>query len=112
VEDTSIRCRAGYGYPFERSVTALPRGLGLLERAIRGGESIIGIEPDAIGARKLASILGIDRLPRQTAVIPLAAGAAVVGLLIADREGEPLPALRELTVLACCLGGAVMRRET
>ena len=111
VEDTAIRCRAGYGYPFRRSATALPRGLGLLERAIRGGESIIGIDPDAGGAPQLARVFGVDRLPRQTAVVALGAGAKVVGLLVADREGEPLPVLRELTLLACCLGGVVVRNE-
>jgi hypothetical protein len=112
VEDKAIRCRAGFGYPFARSSTALPRGLGLLERAVRGAETILEIDPDTGAAMQLARVLGVDRLPRQTAVVPLGAGATIVGLLVADCEGEPLPVLRELTLIACCLGGVVVRSES
>ncbi len=109
VEETAIRCRAGYGYPLSRGSTALPRGIALLEGAVRSGEAIIGIDPDAGGAAQLAWVLGVDRLPAATAVIPLAAGVTVRGLLVADREGAPLPELTEMTLLACCLGGVVVR---
>jgi hypothetical protein len=109
VEETAIRCRAGYGYPLNRQATALPRGVALLERVVRSGEAVIGLDADSGAALHLARVLGLERLPAETAVIPLGAGARVVGLLVADREGEPLPELREITLLACCLGGAVVR---
>jgi len=111
VEETAVRCRAGYGYPLNREATALPRGVGILERAIRGGEAVVGVDPESSAAGQLARVLGVERLPEQTAVIPLGAGAAVVGLLVADREGEPLPELREITLLALCFGGVVVRGE-
>ena len=109
VEETAIRCRAGYGYPLSRGSTALPRGIALLEGAVRSGEAIMGIDPESGGAAQLARVLGVDRLPVATAVIPLAAGVTVLGLLVADREGAPLPELTEMTMLACCLGGVVVR---
>lgn len=109
VEETAIRCRAGYGYPLSRGSAALPRGIALLEGAVRSGEAVLGIEPDSAGAAQLARVLGVDRLPAATAVIPLAAGVTVRGLLVADREGAPLPELSEMTLLACCLGGVVVR---
>ena len=109
VEETAIRCRAGYGYPLSRGSTALPRGIALLEGAVRSGEAIMGIDPESGGAAQLAWVLGVDRLPAATAVIPLAAGVTVLGLLVADREGAPLPELTEMTMLACCLGGVVVR---
>ncbi len=111
VEETAVRCRAGYGYPLNRDATALPRGVGLLERTIRSGEATVGVEPSSPAAEQLAHVLGIATLPAETAVIPLGMGATVVGLLVADREGEPLPELREITLLACCLGGVVVRGE-
>ena len=111
VEETAIRCRAGYGYPLNRDATALPRGVGILERSIRSGEAEVGVDPNSPAARQLAHVLGIDVLPAETAVIPLGMGATVVGLLVADREGELLPELREITLLACCLGGVVVRGE-
>lgn len=110
VEETAIRCRAGFGYPLNRKATALPRGIGLLERVVRSGKAAMGIEEGSGAALQLAKVLGLDRLPAETAIIPLGAGAAVVGLLVADREGEPLPELREITLLAGCLGGVVVRR--
>ena len=111
VEETAIRCRAGYGYPLGRAAIALPRGIAVLERAIRSGEAIMGIDPDSGAAGQLARVLGVDRLPAATAVIPLAVGVTVVGLLVADRDGAPLPELTDMTMLACCLGGIVMRNE-
>jgi hypothetical protein len=109
VEETAIRCRAGFGYPINRTVTALPRGVSLLERAIRGGEAVVGIDPRSEGAKRLAYVLGIDQLPNQTAVIPLGAGTSVGGFLVVDREGQPLPKLGDLAILACCFGGAAVR---
>jgi hypothetical protein len=111
VEDTAVRSRAGFGYPLNRIVTALPRGVGLLEKAIREGEAVIGIDPASEGARQLALVLGIERLPSQTAVIPLGAGFSVGGLLVVDREGQQLPGLGDLPLLARCLGGAAVRPD-
>jgi hypothetical protein len=111
VEDTAVRSRAGFGYPLNRIVTALPRGVGLLEKAIRDGEAVVGVDPMSEGARQLALVLGIERLPSQTAVIPLGAGFSVGGLLVVDREGQQLPALGDLPLLARCLGGAAVRPD-
>lgn len=108
VEETSIRPRAGFGYPLARGTRALPRGLGLLERVIRSSQPTVGIDPDAGGSHRLAEVLGLDRLPSATAVIPLGVGASVAGVLVADREGEPLPDLSELVVLAGRLGGVAL----
>jgi hypothetical protein len=112
VEETAIRCRAGYGYPLNRKATALPRGVLFLERVVRTGEATAGVNPDSGAALQLARVLGIDRLEDQTAVIPLGTAAHVVGLLVADREGQPLPDLKEITVLALCLGGIVVRNSS
>jgi len=112
VEETAIRCRAGFGYPLNRNATALPRGVGLLEKTIRSGDVAVGIDPDAGGAKQLARVLGIDNLSQQTAVIPLGAGTSVGGLLVVDRDSQPLPDLSDLALLACCLGGIAMRPET
>jgi hypothetical protein len=109
VEETAIRSRAAFGYPLSRDTTALPRGVGLLEKAIRGGEVILGIDPSAAGAMQLARLLEVDRLYSQTAVIPFGTGASVSGLLVLDREGDPLPDLSDIVLLACCLGGIVTR---
>ncbi len=108
VEEMAIRCRAGFGYPLDRYDTALPRGVGLLERVIRSGEAMIKIEPVAGGARRLAQVLGVAELPEATAVIALGRGGAAAGLLVADREGAPLPDLSELVLLAGRLGGAIV----
>jgi hypothetical protein len=109
VEETAIRCRAGFGYPLAQGTQALPRGLGLLERVIRSGEPTMGIDPAAGGSQHLAELLGLAELPSATALIPLGGGATVAGMLVADREGEPLPDLSELVVLAGRLGGAVLQ---
>ena len=111
VEETAIRCRAGFGYPLDRDATALPRGVGLLERVIRSGGASMEIEPEAGGARHLAGVLGIEELPAATAVIPLGRGGSVAGLLVADKGGEPLPDLAELVLLAARLGGVVVRPQ-
>ena len=108
VEETAIRCRAGFGYPLVRGTQALPRGLGILERVIRSSEPTMGLDPSTGGSHRLAEVLGIDELPSATAVIPLGVGAAVTGVLVADREGESLPDLSELVVLAGRLGGVAL----
>lgn len=109
VEETAIRCRAGFGYPLGQVTRALPRGLGLLEKVVRSGQPTVGIDPDAVGSRRLAEGLGLDVLPSATAVIPLGVGAAVTGLLVADREGASLPDLSELVILASRLGGVALQ---
>ncbi len=108
VEETAIRCRAGFGYPLVRGTQALPRGLGILERVIRSSRPTVGIDPTAGGSHRLAEVLGLDELPSATAVIPLGVGASVAGVLVADREGETLPDLSELVVLAGRLGGVAL----
>lgn len=109
VEETAFLCRAGFGYPLSRGLSALPRGVGLLERVVRGREPSVGIDPDAGGALQLARLLGLERLSPSTAVIPLGAGASVAGVLVADREGEDLPDLAELVLLVSRLGGVVLQ---
>jgi hypothetical protein len=111
IEETAFRCRAGFGYPLDRNVTALPRGVGLLERTLRTGDPLVGVDPESGGARQLSRVLGIDSLVPQTAVIPLGTGASIGGLLVADREGETLSDLRDMAVLARWLGGIVMRMD-
>jgi hypothetical protein len=108
VEETAIRCRAGFGYPLARGTRALPRGLGILERVIRSNQPTIGIDPAAGGSSRLAQVLGLEDLPSATAVIPLGVGASVSGILVADREGEALPDLSELVILASRLGGVAL----
>jgi hypothetical protein len=109
VEETAIRCRAGFGYPLARGTQALPRGLGILERVIRSSQPTIGIDPAAEGSQRLAEVLGIGDLPSSFAIIPLGVGASVTGALVADREGSPLPDLSELIVLAGRLGGVALQ---
>ena len=106
-EETSIRCRAGFGYNLNREKTALPRGIGFLERVLRSGEALTGIDPEAGGFGHLAGILGVEALPAATAVLPLGCSGGVVGVLVADRNGEPLPDLGDLVLLAGRLGGAL-----
>jgi hypothetical protein len=108
VDDSSIRCRAGFGYPLDRNATALPRGLGLLEEVIQSGTAVMEVEPTSSGARRMAEVCGITQLPAQTALIPLGRFGSVSGVLVADRGGEGLPDLDELVVLAGRLGGAVV----
>jgi len=106
-EVTAIRCRAGFGYALERSTAVLPRGIGLIERVIRSGEAFTTIEPGASGSNRLAGVLGVSELPSATALIPLGRCGAVVGVLVADREGEELPDVADLVLLVGRLGGAV-----
>ena len=108
VDETAFRCRAGFGYPLMRGPSGLPRGVGLLERVVRQREPLVGIDPERGGALKVARVLGIDRLPAQTAVIPLGAGSSVGGVLVVDREGQPLPDLSELVLLVSRLGGVLV----
>ena len=105
---TAIRARAGFGYPLNREVTALPRGVGLLERVIRSGEAVLEIDPSSGSARGLAEVCGVDVLPAATALIPLGRFGAVAGVLVADRLGDDLPDLDDLVVLVGRLGGAVV----
>jgi len=108
VEETAIRCRAGFGYPLARGTQALPRGLSIFERVIRSSNPTMDIDPTAGGSHRLAELLGLEELPSATAVIPLGVGASVAGILVADREGESLPDLSELVVLAGRLGGVAL----
>lgn len=107
-EDTAMRCRAGFGYPLDRDRTALPRGVGLIEHVIRTGEAITKIDPNVGGVRHLSGILGVADLPAQTAIIPLGRSGGVAAVLVADREGEALPDLAALVLLAGRLGGAAV----
>jgi len=106
-EETAIRCRAGFGYSLERSTAVLPRGIGLIERVIRSGEAYTTIEPGDSGSNHLADILGVSELSPATALIPLGRCGAVVGVLVADREGEELPDVADLVLLVGRLGGVV-----
>ncbi len=108
VEDTAIRCRAGFGFPLNRDHTALPRGVGLLERVVRSGETTMEPDPDSAAARQLARVLGLEQLAPGTAIIPLGTGHAVGGLLVVDHEGDPLPEISGLALIARRLGGAVV----
>jgi hypothetical protein len=102
-EETMIRCRAGFGYPLDPSTAVLPRGIGLVERVIRSGEALTTIEASA--SRHLARALGIPELPSATALIPLGRSGAVVGVLVADREGEDVTGIADLVLLVGRLGG-------
>lgn len=106
VEGTSIRCRAGFGFPLGSGGGTLSRGIGLLERMIRDGEGISGFEPSSGGAVQLARAVGLAELPSETVVLPLGTRAHVHGFLVGDREGETLPNMDDLAMLAKRLGGA------
>lgn len=106
VEGTLVRCRAGFGYPLGLGGGVLPRGVGLLERMIRDGEGISGIDPSSGGAVQLAKAVGLAELPSETVVLPLGTRARVQGFLVGDREGEVLPDVTDLSMLARRLGGA------
>ncbi len=106
VEGTSVRCRAGFGYPLGLGGGVLPRGIGLLERMIRDGEEIFGLEPSSGGAMQLAKAVGLAELHFETVVLPLGTRAHVQGFLLGDREGEALPDMGDLAMLAKRLGGA------
>jgi hypothetical protein len=108
VEDTAIRCRAGFGYPLETGMRALPRGVGLIERVVRSHDPLLEMDPGAAGTIRLARLLGVESLPQSTAVIPMVAGAQVVAILVGDRAGEPLADLSELVLLSRRLGGVFL----
>jgi len=108
VDDASLRCRAGFGYPFDRNAAVLPRGIGLLEEVVQSGTAVLEIEPGDADARTLAGVCGVAELPPETALIPLGRFGSVAGVLVADREGRELPDIDELVVLAGRLGGAVV----
>lgn len=105
VDDSVIRCRAGFGYPLNRNSTTLPRGLDLVEQVVGSGGAVMAIEPSSPDARRLAEVCGVDELPEKTVVIPLGRFGTVAGVLVADCEGENIPDLDELVVLAGRLGG-------
>lgn len=105
VEDTVIRCRAGFGYQLNPGVVALPRGLGLLERIINAGGAVFEIDASGRGAEQLARVLGESGLPTSTAVIPMGTRTGVSGILVGDRDGQALPDLDDLTMFATRLGG-------
>jgi hypothetical protein len=111
VETMAFSCWAGFGYPLSHGSTALPRGVGLLERVVRRRQPLVGLDPEAGGARQLARVLGLDSLPAATAIVPLGVGNTVGGVLVADREGEPLPDLDQLLILITRLGGIVLQGE-
>lgn len=108
VDEASFRCRAGFGYPFDRNATVLPRGNDLLEEVVQSGTAVLEVEPGCVEARQLAEVCGVAELPAQMALIPLGRFGGVAGVLVADREGEKLPDIDELVVLAGRLGGAVV----
>jgi hypothetical protein len=108
VDETAFRLRAGFGYPLGPARVALPRGVGVLERIVRSGASVEGIDPEGGGTVQLAQMLGVHRLPQATCVIPLGSGGSIVGLLVGDCEGREMPDLHALTVLARRLGGLVV----
>lgn len=108
VGESSIQCRAGFGYPLDRNRTDFPRGVEVVERVICSGEALMEIAPDDPGVDQLAAVLGISRVPMATALIPLGRYGSVAGLLVADRSGDPLPGLDDLVVFAGRLGGAIV----
>lgn len=108
VEETSIRCRAGFGFPLSKEVTGLPRGIAVLERVIRGEENVGTVDPDATGARQLARVLGVERLPAGMVVIPLKGREGAVGVLMGDRKPGPAGDLDELVLMARRIGGALL----
>ncbi len=108
VEETAVRCRAGFGYPLGQETSSLPRGVGLLERVIRSGEALISPEAALGGARQLARVLGVGELPANLAVVPLCSGGVTTGVLVGDREGQELGDLDELVLMGRRLGGALV----
>lgn len=105
VEPTRLRCRAGFGYSLLVGGASLPRGLGILERVIRTGDSYTSIDGRSAAARQLAGVLGVEDLPDDTVLIPLKHRESVVGVFVGDCEGASLPELRDIKLLAARLGG-------
>jgi len=108
VEETAVRCMAGFGYPLGQETSSLPRGVGLLERVIRSGEALISPGPTVGGARQLARVLGVEELPADLALIPLCSAGLTTGVLVGDRQGESLGDLEELILMGRRLGGALV----
>jgi len=108
VDSTLLRCRAGFGYPLLEGGKSLPRGLGLFERVVRTGDSYSGIDGKSAAALQLAQALGLKRLPDQTVLIPLLRRDGVAGIFVGDREGDSLPDLKDLKLLASRLGGVFL----
>jgi hypothetical protein len=108
VDDSGLRCRGGFGYPLNRNRTVLARGFEPLETVIESGSAVMGIESETDGTLNLAQVCGVAEMPQETALIPLGKFGKIAGVLVADREGEELPNLDELVVLAGRLGGAVV----
>ncbi len=116
VEPTVFRCWAGFGYPLAEGVRVLPRGIAILERAVRGQGPVASIETPGQGRRQLARLMGVETLPDTTCIVPLEARGRTVAVLVGDREGEPLDRLGEIVGLAPRLGllleGALEPRDT
>jgi len=108
IEETAVRCRAGFGYPLSRGRAVAPRGIGVIERVLRSRAALLSLDPASAGAGQLARILGVESLPRESVLIPLCAGPAVTGILIGDRRGASLESLEELTTLAVRMGGVLL----
>jgi hypothetical protein len=51
-------------------------------------------------------VLGIDELPSETALIPLGRSGSVIGILVADREGEQVHDVADFVMLVGRLGSA------
>ncbi len=108
VEETSIRCRAGFGFPLNAEATVLPRGIAFLEKVIRSEEALASVDADAAGARQLARVLGVERLPSGLVVIPLQGRGETAGLLVGERKDVPTEELEELVLIARRIGGAFL----
>jgi len=108
VEETSIRCRAGFGFPMNKNATALPRGVAFLEQVIRSQETLTSVSPDVMGARQLARVLGIERLPSGAVIIPLHGRRGTAGLLVGERRDIPDEEFEELVFLARRIGSALL----
>ncbi len=108
IEETAVRCRAGFGYPLSRGQAAAPRGIGVIERVLRSRAPVLSLDPESAGAQQIAKMLGIEKLVRESVLIPLCAGPSVTGILVGDRRGASLESLEELTTLAARMGGVLM----
>lgn len=106
IEETAVRCRAGFGYPLAPGEGILPRGVGMVERMIRDGAGVIGIDPAAGGAVRVAQAVGLETFPSATVVLPLGNPGNIRGFLVGDRAGESLPDVGDLAMVARRLGGA------
>ncbi len=108
VEETAIRCRAGFGYPLSRGRVAAPRGIGVIERVLRSRTPVMSVDPESGGVRQIARMLGVEKLDQETVLIPLCAGPSVTGILVGDRRGASPESLEELTTLAARMGGVLV----